>query len=262
MRVIAVMSPKGGVGKTTTADALAYILGVERGKRVLVLDGDPQGDSSVTFGAYKEDGDGMSELLEDHVNVGGYFRTEELIERTQYKNQIDIIPANSKLMWTDAKLQQIENDALRLMRLKMALPEIADQYDYCICDCGRLLDIVVINMLMCTELIIAPFKVGGFETRALQELSERFKELKTGNDRLHVCALMTMRQKGKVTEIVEEWLHGEKSPIDAFETTIRKTAFAEQATLRQQPLPAVAGKRGAAEDYRKLVNELEERGWI
>ena len=159
-------------------------------------------------------------------------------------------------------MQQIENDALRLMRLKMALPEIADQYDYCICDCGRLLDIVVINMLMCTELIIAPFKIGGFETRALQELSERFKELKTGNDRLHVCALMTMRQKGKVTEIVEEWLHGEKSPIDAFETTIRKTAFAEQATLRQQPLPAVAGKRGAAEDYRKLVDELGERGWI
>ena len=51
MRIIAVMSPKGGIGKTTTSDAIAYMLGEEQEKRVLVLDGDPQGDTSKTFEA-------------------------------------------------------------------------------------------------------------------------------------------------------------------------------------------------------------------
>ena len=71
MKIIAVMSPKGGIGKTTTADSIAYILGEEHEKRVLVLDGDPQGDTSKTFGCYEPEGIGMSELLERHVCVGG-----------------------------------------------------------------------------------------------------------------------------------------------------------------------------------------------
>ena len=71
MRIIAVMSPKGGIGKTTTSDSIAYMLGEEQGKRVLVLDGDPQGDTSKTFGVFEPDGIGMSELLEKHECVGG-----------------------------------------------------------------------------------------------------------------------------------------------------------------------------------------------
>lgn len=75
MRIIAVMSPKGGIGKTTTSDAIAYMLGEEQEKRVLILDGDPQGDTSKTFEAYEPEGTGMSELLERHVSVGGSYRT-------------------------------------------------------------------------------------------------------------------------------------------------------------------------------------------
>ena len=79
MKIIAVMSPKGGIGKTTTSDSIAYMLGEEQGKRVLVLDGDPQGDTSKTFGVYEPDGIGMSELLEKHECVGGTYKTGDLI---------------------------------------------------------------------------------------------------------------------------------------------------------------------------------------
>lgn len=103
MRIIAVMSPKGGIGKTTTSDAIAYMLGEEQEKRVLILDGDPQGDTSKTFEAYEPEGTGMSELLERHVSVGGSYRTTDLIRPTQYSH-IDIIPANGYLMQTDMKL--------------------------------------------------------------------------------------------------------------------------------------------------------------
>lgn len=103
MRIIAVMSPKGGIGKTTTSDAIAYMLGEEQEKRVLILDGDPQGDTSKTFEAYEPEGTGMSELLERHVSVGGSYRTTDLIRPTQYSH-IDIIPANGYLMQTDMNL--------------------------------------------------------------------------------------------------------------------------------------------------------------
>lgn len=86
MRIIAVMSPKGGIGKTTTSDAIAYMLGEEQEKRVLILDGDPQGDTSKTFEAYEPEGTGMSELLERHVSVGGSYRTTDLIRPTQYSH--------------------------------------------------------------------------------------------------------------------------------------------------------------------------------
>ena len=163
MKIIAVMSPKGGIGKTTTADSIAYILGEEHGKRVLVIDGDPQGDTSKTFGAYEPEGIGLSELLERHVNVGGNYSTSELIQKTRY-GHIDIIPANGYLMRTDMNLllKQEEN---QVTRLRDALMEVSAAYDYCICDCGRLLDMVVINILLSASLVIAPVKVGDMRTR-------------------------------------------------------------------------------------------------
>lgn len=94
MRIIAVMSPKGGIGKTTTSDSIAYMLGEEQGKRVLVLDGDPQGDTSKTFGVFEPDGIGMSELLEKHECVGGTYKTGDLIRPTEYSH-VDIIHFDS-----------------------------------------------------------------------------------------------------------------------------------------------------------------------
>lgn len=181
MRIIAVMSPKGGIGKTTTSDAIAYMLGEEQEKRVLILDGDPQGDTSKTFEAYEPEGTGMSELLERHVSVGGSYRTTDLIRPTQYSH-IDIIPANGYLMQTDMKLL-LKQEANQVTRLRDALEEISEAYDYCICDCGRLLDMVVINILLAAELVIAPVKVGGYENEAIHNLQEQVDDLREINEK-------------------------------------------------------------------------------
>ena len=195
MRIIAVMSPKGGIGKTTTSDSIAYMLGEEQGKRVLVLDGDPQGDTSKTFGVFEPDGIGMSELLEKHECVGGTYKTGDLIRPTEYSH-VDIIPANGYLMKTDMNLL-LKSEDNQVTRLREALEEVADAYDYCICDCGRLLDMVVINILISAELVIAPVKVGGYEIEALQNLEEQIEDLRDINPDLRIKALMTMRQKNK-----------------------------------------------------------------
>lgn len=125
---------------TSNGECHFELCGFDPDKRVLVLDGDPQGDTSKTFGRYEPEGIGMSELLEHHQDAGGRYRTTELIQSTEY-DHIDIIPANGYLMQTDMNLllKQEEN---QVTRLRDALAEVAEAYDYCICDCGRLLDMV------------------------------------------------------------------------------------------------------------------------
>lgn len=253
MKVIAVMSPKGGIGKTTTADSLAYILGEEQGKKVLILEGDPQGDTSKTFGVYEPDGIGMSELLEKHQLVGGTYRTSDLIRTTEYSH-IDIIPGNGYLMKTDMNLLLKEEDN-QVTRLRDVLKEVEDAYDYCICDCGRLLDMVVINMLLAAELIIAPVKVGGYEIDALQNLEEQVEDLRDINPDLRIKVLMTMRQKNKTSLEVEEWLKNE-SGFDMFETSVRRSIVAEKSTTAMMPLPKFSKHGIATEDYRSVVEEL------
>ena len=253
MKIIAVMSPKGGIGKTTTSDSIAYMLGEEQGKRVLVLDGDQQGDTSKTFGVYEPDGIGMSELLEKHECVGGTYKTGDLIRPTEYSH-VDIIPANGYLMKTDMNLL-LKSEDNQVTRLREALEEVSDAYDYCVCDCGRLLDMVVINILIAAELIIAPVKVGGYEIEALQNLEEQIEDLRDINPDLRIKALMTMRQKNKTSLEVEEWLKTE-SGFDMFVTPIRRSIIAEKSTTAMIPLPKFSKRGIVSQDYRCVVHEL------
>lgn len=259
MKIIAVMSPKGGIGKTTTADTVAYILGEEQEKKVLILDGDPQADTSKTYGAYEPDGIGMSELLEKHRCVGGIYTTSDLIRPTPY-DHIDIIPANGYLMKTDMNLL-LKQEEDQVTRLKEELKEVYNVYDYCICDCGRLLDMVVINIILAAELIVAPVKVGGYEIEALQNLEEQVDDLRDINPDIRIKGLMTMRQKNKTSLEVEEWLKNE-SGFDMFNTPIRRSIVAEKSTTALMPLPKFSKRGIVTQDYRQMVEELEgEAAW-
>lgn len=253
MKIIAIMSPKGGIGKTTTADTIAYILGEEHGKRVLVIDGDPQGDTSKTFGAYEPEGIGLSELLERHVNVGGDYQTSDLIKATRCQH-IDIIPANGYLMRTDMNLllKQEEN---QVTRLRDALTEVSDAYDYCICDCGRLLDMVVINILLSASLVIAPVKVGGFEIEALHNLEEQIEDLKEINPDIRIKVIMTMKQKNKTSLNMEQWLN-EEYGWNIFGTPVRRSVVAEKSSMAMKPLPEFSRRGIASQDYRNVVCEM------
>ena len=75
-------------------------------------------------------------------------------------------------MLTDMNLM-LKEDENQVTRLRDALKEVSEAYDYCICDCGRLFDMVVINIMLASSLIIAPVKVGGFENEALYNCSYR-----------------------------------------------------------------------------------------
>lgn len=253
MKIIAIMTQKGGVGKTMTAASLAYILGEEHGKKVLIADADQQGNISMLYNRFEPQGIGMSELLEKHRAVGGTYETSELIQTTPYEH-IDIIPANGYLMNTNMVLLLQEKED-QIFRFRKAMEEVAPAYDYCIVDCGLLMDMTVINVLVAADLVILPVKIGGFEIEAITNMEEQLEDLRGFNDKIQMKLLMTMRQKNQTSLQVEEWLNV-SSGQECFERAIRRSIVAEKATMARLPLPKFSKGCIVTQDYRSVVREL------
>lgn len=255
MKIIAVMTQKGGVGKTVTASSIAYILGEEQKKRVLLVDADQQGNVSMLFGRFEPTGIGMSELLERHRTAGGTYSTADLIQTTDYQ-YIDIIPANGYLMRTNMQLLLNEKED-QIARFAAAMLEVQEAYDYCIVDCGLLMDMTVTNVLVAADLVIVPVKIGGFELEAITNMDEQLEDLRSLNDRIRMKVLMTMRQKNKTSLQVQEWLNV-SSGQECFVTAIRRSIIAEKATMAHIPLPVFSKNGVVTKDYREVVRELME----
>ena len=241
MKIIAVMNQKGGIGKTMTAASIAYILGQEKGQKVLVIDADQQGNISMLYGAYDPEGRGLPDLLENHEREGGTYTTSELIKTTPYDR------TNMYLMKTE--------EGNQILRLAEDLEDVAAAYDYCIIDCGLIMDMTVMNALVAADLAIVPVKLGGFEIEAADNMDEQLESIRKFNDRIRMKVLITMRQKNKTTLQVEEWLK-ENSGHDCFRTVIRRSVVAEKSTIAHVPLPKFSKGCIASQDYRAVTYEL------
>ena len=211
-----------------------------------------------TGGSYKKIGSFVDGMVKDRDSIPEilkkWYPDMDFTNANVYYNDFNCIPANGYLMKTDMNLLLKEEDN-QVTRLREALEEVADAYDYCICDCGRLLDMVVINILISAELIIAPVKVGGYEIEALQNLEEQIEDLRDINPDLRIKALMTMRQKNKTSLEVEEWLKAD-SGFDMFVTPVRRSIVAEKSTTAMIPLPKFSKRGIVSQDYRCVVHEL------
>jgi chromosome partitioning protein len=255
MKIIAVMNCKGGIGKTMTAASIAYILGAEQGKKVLIADADQQGNISMLYGKFDPEGQGMSEILEKHQAIGGAYSTADLIQPTVYDN-IDIIPANGYLMRTNMELSYLQEEN-QVLRFAAAMNEVRTIYDYCIVDCGLIMDMTVANVLMATDLVIAPVKIGGFEVEAADNVDEQLETIRGQNEQIRMKVLMTMRQKNKTSLQVEQYMK-EQSGHDCFATAVRRSIVAEKSTMAHMPLPAFSKNCIVTQDYRNVVYELKK----
>lgn len=253
MKIIAVMNQKGGVGKTMTASSITYILGEEKGKKVLICDGDQQGNISLLYNRYDPEGQGMSELFENHQAAGGTYSTTDLIQTTPYSH-IDIIPANGYLMQTNALLFQ-EKGEDQILRFSMAMNEVRAVYDYCVVDCGLLMDMVATNVMPATDLVIIPVKVGGFEVKAIDDMKSQIEAFESINPNIHMRVLMTMWKKNKTALQVEEWLKTE-SGYSCFDTVVKNSIAAENSTIAFRPLPEFSKRSAPTQNYRMLVEEI------
>lgn len=256
MRIISIISLKGGVAKTTTSVNMAYIL-CKMGYKVLLIDNDKQGNASKTFGLYNpEDKNTVARImLERGLDV------REIINKTQYSDTgagtLDIITANMELL--EANMRTIvDTGRQQQTRFKKALETVGSQYDFCVIDNAPDINMSIINALVVTNDIIIPIMIDQYSFDGLEILTEQIEQVKEDfNPTLTLTGcIITQYKKSDVQQQGAEILD---SGYPIFESKIRRTENkVNESTFAGKPVVEYSVRCGASQDYKKFVREYLE----
>lgn len=255
-RVISVANQKGGVSKTTTSVNFGAMLSFIWGKKVLLIDSDPQGNMTDNLGFDVNDQDGIPtlyEVLKDEIPI------EDAI---QHYHEIDFIPADIALSSAEREFTQVGSEH----RLKKALQPIMDDYDYIIIDTPPSLGILTVNAFTVSDEIIIPVEAAFFSLKGLVKLSETIETVKEfTNEKLIVRGVLFTKFNEKFNISKEMLKSAEEisSVINApmFKTAIRRTIVVDEAQAAGMDLFSYKKSSTAEEDYKSFTHEyLEEVG--
>ena len=252
-RVISMCNQKGGVGKTTTTINLGAAL-VELGRKVLIVDFDPQGAASAGLGinAHELDSTIYDLLVASRPDI----RT--VIHETTVEG-LDIVPANIDLSAAEV---QLVNEVAREQALKRVLRPVLDEYDVILVDCQPSLGLLTINALTASHGVIIPLETEFFALRGVALLVETVERVK---DRLNatleidgILATMVDSRTLHSREVLErlEQAFGEQ----LFDTRIRRTIKFPDASVANEPITSYAPSHPGADAYRRLAREVIARG--
>lgn len=252
-RIIAMCNQKGGVGKTTTAINMSAAL-AEYGRKVLLVDYDPQGALSAGLGIIAHDEITIYELMLDS-NID----PKTAIKHTAIPG-LDVIPANIELSAAEMKLV---NEYSREKILARILKKVAPDYDLIIIDCQPSLGLLTVNALTAAHGVIIPLASEFFALRGVAILEDIVKKVKeTTNDSLvldGVLATMYDPRTLHSREVLERLRDhfGDK----LFKSVINRTVKFPDATVAAEPITSFASESAAAEAYRTVARELVARGY-
>ncbi len=249
-KIVAIANQKGGVGKTTTAVNLSSCVAA-LGKRVLIVDLDPQGNTTTGYGIPKRSVEkGTYEILI------GEARASEAIRKTEYRT--DVIGSNTRL--AGASLEMIDLPA-RESRLRKALAEVQKDYDFIFIDCPPSLDLLTLNGLSACDSVLIPVQC---EYYALEGLSELISTLKTIRKKYNpyldiegvVFTMFSLRYNltVQVVEQVQKYF-GSK----VYKTTIPRSIRISEAPSYGQPINFYEPKGKGSEAYMDLAIEFVKR---
>ncbi len=251
-RIIAMCNQKGGVGKTTSTINLGACL-AEQGKKVLLVDLDPQGALSAGLGIPSEELDvTIYNLLMDNQES-----IHSALHHTAVEN-LDLVPANIDLSAAEI---QLVNEVGREQSLARALRPVMRDYDYIILDCQPSLGLLTVNALSCAHGVIIPMECEYFSLRGLALLTDTVEKVR---DRLNfdleiVGILVTMfdRRTGHAREVMNRVLEvfGDR----VFDSVITRTVRFPETSVAGEPITTWAPNSQGAEQYRKLALEVLER---
>lgn len=250
-KIIAIANQKGGVGKTTTTVNLAACL-AEMGRKVLLIDTDPQGNATTNFSINKvEQENTLYELLLGEISVN------DCILKDVIPN-VSIIPSNVNLAAAEIELIGIEE---KEFIIKKEIEFIKDDYDYVIFDCPPALNTLTLNAMTTANSVIVPIQC---EYLALEGLSDLITTINLVKERLNpeldLEGIVFTMYDGRTVlsqQVVENVK--EHFPDKIYETKIPRNVRLSEAPSFGQPITVYDPKSTGAESYRSLAKEVDAR---
>ncbi|MGC4173937.1 ParA family protein [Demequina sp.] len=252
-RIVALCNQKGGVGKTTTSVNLAAAL-AEYGRKVLLVDFDPQGAASAGLGVQSND---LETTVYDLLMRSGV-NTKDVIVETQVQG-LDLLPANIDLSAAEV---QLVGEVARESALARALRTVEDDYDTILIDCQPSLGLLTVNGLVAAHGVLIPLAAEFFAMRGVALLVDTITKVQDRlNPRLTIDAIIPTMYDGRTLhshEVVERVRDGFGDKVT--ETMIHRTVKFPDATVAAEPITSYAPNHQGAKAYRELARELIARG--
>lgn len=247
-KIIAIVNQKGGVGKTTTAVNLAAGVGLA-GKRVLLVDADPQGNSTSGFGINKK----QTKITSYELLIGtGKF--ENAVVKTEFKN-VDIVPSSMDLAAAEVDLIEIEH---REAQLKMALAAAREKYDYIFIDCPPSLGLITINALNASDTVLVPIQCEYFALEGLSQLMASVRQVKRlYNPTLEIEGIVLTMYDGRLnltSQVVAEIKKYFANKL--YKTVIPRAVRLSEAPSYGMPIQYYDKRSKGSEAYTDLAKEF------
>lgn len=247
-KTIIIANQKGGIGKTTTATTLAGILGKKY--KTLLIDADPQSNSTSTYQAVIEDQATLYDVMVDTDKV-------PLEEAIQHMENGDIVASDPLLAKAE---KMLDGDVEGLYRLKDAIDDV-ENYDYIVIDTAPSLNVVLYNCLIAADEVVIPVTADAYSLQGLRQLYDTIKAVqKRQNPNLKIAGLLLVKYSGrsKLERKVHDDLTGiaEEMGTKLFETKIRECVKTKEAQEKKKLLVDYAPKCNTMLDYMEFVDEL------
>jgi cellulose biosynthesis protein BcsQ len=245
MRVVALSSIKGGVGKTTATVNFAH-LAAARGERVLLWDLDPQGAATYTLGVGARVAGGARRL------AGKSKRLSRSVVNTAH-DRLDMVPADFSLRYLDLELSRLEKPQRRIARM---LRHVSDRYDYVFLDCPPGITLTVEGAIRASDAVVVPVVPAGLPMRSFEQLASYFQADKQLR-RVELLAFLSMvdRRKRAHREMSER-LPQERNEMMA--QWIPASVHVEAMAVDRAPIVASHPRSPSAASYRDLFTALDE----
>ncbi len=250
-RVFAIANRKGGVGKTTTTVNVATAMAAA-GKKVLVVDMDPQGNASTSMGVNKK-----GRMVSSYEVLIGENRLSEAIVWTEIPN-FSLVPASPDLAGAEIELVDMPN---REFALKNALVKDAINYDYILIDCPPSLSLVTINALVAADAVIVPLQCEFLALEGITDLIRNINQIKKKFNpklTLHGVVLTMYDKRNNLTQMVEDDVRqffGKK----VYDTVIPRNVRISEAPSHGKPVLIYDFKSSGAQAYISLTGEVLKR---
>lgn len=246
-KVVSVANQKGGVGKTTTAVNLSTIL-AKKGKKVLLIDADPQGNATSGLGIDKDVNFSIYDVLVNDVEI------ENTLIQSNVKN-LDVCPSNINLAGAEVELVSMMS---REHRLKEKIDNQKDKYDYIIIDCPPSLGLITLNAFTASDSVLIPVQCEYYALEGLGQLINTINLVKKhlNKDLIIEGALLTMfdirtNLSNQVVKEVNKYFENK-----VYKTVIPRNVKLSEAPSYGMPISVYDPKSKGAKSYDKFVKEF------